>query len=216
MLIKHDFSSPLSLQDDHNRRMCDIAYRHLQGCHENYRSKVEHQWFQKVPSDSAEWGKCEFMQARKAFMFHESEEYTQALASILFSHIWIISVTNYYRLLCKGNKTRERVGCGQSLSGTDKIHSIAKQLELPQFVVDYAEELHRYRNTITHLVEGDKKTAPIANADFIVAYRYAKTAWVIFGALLRRYGMRPDLGGWRRWTASYGLPPSMGAAESVL
>ena len=196
---------PLSIQDDHSRRMTDISFRHLNGAWKNHNNKQEHIWIKGISNDDSRFGKSEYMISHGKLMVFESEEYTQALATTLFSHVWLLSAANYYRQYSK-IKFPEKT---EVLKDTSSPQSIATQLCLPTSIIECAAELHGMRNTIMHLVENDKKTAPITTIDFKYAYHIAKVTWVIFSALLRNYGIKPDLGSWRTQTKIYSLPHTL-------
>jgi len=188
----------LEIQDDHSRRMTDIAFRHLYGAYNNYLQKQDHLWVKEVSNDDSRFGKSEYMLSRNNLNILESEEYTQSIAATLFSHIWLLSAANYYRQHYKNNTT---------IKNTSSPQDIAVQLNLHKTVISYAEEMHYIRNTIAHLVESDKKkTSQITDLDFKAAYKYTKVTWVIFCAILRNYGLRPDLGSWGIQTSLYSLP----------
>lgn len=201
---------PLDTQDDHNRRMADISFRHLYGAWNNYSKKQEHKWIKSINNEDPKFGRSEYLTSHTQYNAFESEEYTQAMASTLFSHVWLLSVANYYRLSCKTKSSGNNYFiCSNVIEKTNTPHQIASQLNLPNNVITCAENLHNMRNTIMHLVEGDKKTAPIGSLDFKAAYMFSKTTWVIFCALLRNYGIKPDRGSWRIQTNIYSLPSNL-------
>jgi len=207
---KPSIHAPLDTQDDHNRRMADISFRHLTGAWENHNKKQQHKWVKNITNEDPAWGKGEYLTSRTHFNAYESEEYTQAMASTIFSHVWLLSVANYYRLSCNNSSTKGNyLKCESIINKTSTPQAIATELNLPKNIISYAEKLHNMRNTIMHLVEGDKKTAPITSLDFKSAYMFSKATWVIFCAILRNYGIRPDRGSWRIQTNLYSLPHNL-------
>lgn len=129
---------------------------------------------------------------------------------MLFSHVWILSAGNYFRLSCKlKTKLSEGWNTNKVIVRTGSPQLVAKDLGLPSRVIDLGSEIHGMRNTIMHLVEDDPKTSPIHTLDFKAAYVYSKATWIIYCALLRNYGVRPDRGSWRLQTSRYGLPHNL-------
>ncbi|MBF0353201.1 MAG: hypothetical protein HQM11_19375 [SAR324 cluster bacterium] len=198
---------PLGVQDDHYRRMADISFRHLSGAWENYKNKTNHIWIRDVKNDDPRYGNYEYLNSLTKLGIYESEEYTQAMAATLFTHVWILSAANYYRLSCKLKFPRNMPWLDKKvITNVGSPQQIAIELGLPAHVIEYQKNLHGMRNTLMHLVEGDPKTSAIHTLDFKSAYFYAKSTWVVFCALLRHYGMRPDRGSWRIQTKRYLLP----------
>lgn len=207
MLTKPHLGGSLMLQDDHYRRVADLAFRHLAGAGDRFMERRKHEWIKTVPNDDPRYGRAEYLKALGENQFNSSEEYTQALAAVLFTHIWLLSAANYYRLSVKHQKPSGApwLNCNP-IAGTDKPQVIAKALKLPQRIVACAESLHYIRNTISHLVETDPKTERIDDLDFPFAYSLVKCTWVIYCALLRHYGLRPDRGSWAIQARRYNLP----------
>lgn len=207
MLMKPFLGGSLMLQDDHYRRVADLAFRHLAGAAERFSERRKHEWIKGVPNDDPRFGREQYLKASGEYQFNTSEEYSQALASMLFTHIWLLSAANYYRLSVKHNTPSGAPWLTRTpIEGTDKPQVIAKALNLPQRVITAAESLHYIRNTITHLVETSSQTIRIDELDFSYAYSLSKCTWVIYCALLRHYGRRPDWGSWGIQAARYGLP----------
>jgi len=190
----------LLLQDDHVRRMADISFRHLAESWKNYQEKQKYIWVREIDRDDHRWGKKEYLTAGVYFDSAESEEHTHAMGATVFSHVWLLSAANYYRLSNKGSD-KDNI-----LHGTDNPEKIAKELELPQHIQTMAKTLHLTRNTIMHLVELTPKTEPIHNLNFPTALLFAKLTWTIYCKLLRKYGVRPDVGSWRIQASKYELP----------
>jgi len=186
---------PLGVQDDHYRRMADISYRHLSGAWENHKSKEKHTWIQGVSNDDPRYGKAEYMESLYYFGIYESEEYTQAMAATLFTHVWILSAANYYRLSCKLQFPKGKPWLGKRvITKVSSPQLIAMELGLPEHIVEYQKGLHGMRNTLMHLIEGDPKSSEIHTLDFKSSFLFAKSSWVVFCALLRHYGLRPQIG----------------------
>jgi len=195
------------LQDDHYQRVADLAFRHLAGAGDRCLERRKHEWIKTVPNDDPRYGREEYLNALGKYQFNSSEEYTQALAAVLFTHIWLLSAANYYRLSIRHQKPNGAPWLGRTpIAGTDKPQRIAEELKLPKRIVACAEFLHYIRNTISHLVETDPKTVRIDELDFPLAYELVKCTWVIYCALLRHYGLRPDRGSWLIQTRRYNLP----------
>ena len=198
------------LQDDHYRRVADLAFRHLAGAAERFSERRKHEWIKGVTSDDPRFGRDEYLNASEADLLKASEEYSHVLAAMLFTHIWLLSAANYYRLSVK-----HRIPIGAPwltkppIKKTDDPQIIALALKLPQRVITAAESLHRIRNTIVHLVETSSQTIRIDNLYFPSAYSLLKCTWVIYCALLRHYGISPDRGSWGIQAARYGLPRSL-------
>ncbi|WP_185234342.1 hypothetical protein [Teredinibacter franksiae] len=167
--------------------------------------KAPHAWHRGVGNDDNRFGRSEYMIARREFSFHESEEYTQSIASIIFSHVWILSAANYFRQKqkVKGGNKEYRV------TATHSPDRLASQLKLPEVVIESARQLHNMRNSIMHLIESDPRSEDILEVGFEDAYTYAKTVWVINNALLRENGIRPDKGNWRIQVGFYSLPATL-------
>ena len=200
-------NSQLGIQDDHYWRMADMSFRHLSGAWQNYKNKSEHSWIKGIDNDSPQYGRSEHVKSMHEFALFESEEYTQAIGSVLFSHVWILSAANYFRLSYKLKiKHIENLNVRKVITRTGSPKLLAVDLGLPTRVIELGEELHGLRNTIMHLVEGDPKTSPIHKLDFNAAYIYSKVTWIIYCALLRNYGIRPDHGSWKIQTSNYSLP----------
>ena len=207
-------NSQLGVQDDHYWRMADMSFRHLSGAWQHYKNKAHHTWIKDINNDHPEFGRSEYLKSLHEFGLLESEEYTQSMGSVLFSHVWILSAANYFRLACKiKTKRSESWNTQRIITKTGSPQSVAEELELPAHVVEYGKELHGMRNTIMHLVEGDPKTSPIHTLDFKAAYIYAKATWIVYCALLRNYGIRPDRGSWRIQTSRYSLPNNLAECD---
>ncbi len=131
----------------------------------------------------------------------------------MFSHVWVLSAANYYRLALKGGK----IDPGKvPVNNTQSPPGIAASLSLPRGVREEAERLHGLRNTLMHLVEDDKKTEPIDVVDFRAAHAMASCAWKIYCEVLLNYGVKPDADNWKIQTSRYSLPASLQDADDVL
>ena len=199
------------LQDDHYRRVSDLAFRHLAGAEQRFKERRKHEWINTVANDDPAFGREEYVKSASAYQQNLSEEYTQALAAILFSHIWLLSAANYYRLSVKHQQPKGAPWLTrQAIKGTDKPHVIARSLNLPQRVINGAESLHFIRNTFTHLAEDSPQTIRIDTLDFPQAHSLTKCTWVIYCALLRHYGLSPGVGSWVIQAQRYNLSRSLG------
>ncbi len=210
ILTKPAMYGGLLLQSDHYHRVADLCFRHLAGASARYNDRQNHAWILKITNDDPEYGRSRYLKSLAIYQFNQSEEYSQSIATVLFAHIWLLSAANYYRLSCKHKIPHDApwLGC-DPIEKTFSPQHIAQELKLPEFVVQQAEIIHRMRNTITHLVETDKKTEPIDKLDFPMAFRLVKTTWIIYLALLRHYGVKPDPGSWVIQTKKYELPRVM-------
>ena len=203
-------NSQLGVQDDHYWRMADMSFRHLAGAWQHYNNKSKHLWIKSIDNDNPEFGHSEHLKSLRELGLCESEEYTQAIGSVLFSHVWLLSAANYFRLSCKLKTNRsESWNIKKVITKTGSPQLVAEELGLPSCVVELGKEIHSMRNTIMHLVENDPKTSPIHTLDFTTAYIYSKTTWIIYCALLRNYGISPNRGSWRIQTSRYALPHNL-------
>ncbi len=210
---KPAFHPRLTLQDDHFRRFADLAFRHLQGAWEHRREAAVHSQLARIENSDSKFGQAEHLRSLTAYNFHQSEEYSHSCASIVFSHVWVLSAANYYRLALKGGK----IDPGKvPVNNTQSPPGIAASLSLPRGVREEAERLHGLRNTLMHLVEDDKKTEPIDVVDFRAAHAMASCAWKIYCGVLLNYGVKPDPDGWKIQTSQYSLPASLQDADDVL
>lgn len=197
----------LILQDDHYRRVADLCFRHLQGTFEHFTARQQHEWIRGVSNSDPEYGRKRYLDALTDREHHQSEEYSHAIASVLFAHIWLLSAANYYRLSCKHKTPYDAPWLStKPIKGTSSPALIAKELRLHALVIQQAEILHDMRNTIAHLVEDDRKTALMKDLDFPTAFRLVEAVWTIYIALLRYYGVHADTGSWAIQTKRYGLP----------
>lgn len=202
------------LQDDHYFRICELSFQHLQASFESAEAGKPHAWVKNVKNDDPRFGRIEYLQSFGMYQKNVSNEYSHAIATLLFTHIWLLSAANYYRLSVKHRQPRDALWLSCTpITETDSPHGLARALKLPARVVDCAETLHRIRNTVCHLVETDKKTERIDEIEFAQAYMHAKNAWTIYNALLRHHKQRPDLGSWSIQTSRYGLPRRLHHAQ---
>jgi len=179
----------------------------LKGAFDSFTDCQQYEWIRAVPNSDPEYGGARYLHAVTRLGNHRSEEYSQALASVLFAHIWLLSAANYFRLSCKHKIPPDAPWLSiKPIEKTSSPDLIAKELKLHACVIRQAEILHAMRNTITHLVETDRKTAPIEELDFPTAFRLVKAVWVIYIALLRHYGVQADAGRWASQTKKHGLP----------
>ncbi len=131
----------------------------------------------------------------------------------MFSHAWLFSAANYYRLALKLGKIKP----GKvEVTNTESPVVIASSLSLPGNILEEAKLLHGYRNTLMHLVEDDRRTADIGVLDFRAAYAMASCAWKIFCGVLLNYYVKPDTDNWKIQTSRYSLPASLQDADDVL
>ena len=209
IFFKPSFSTPLSLQDDHYWRVADICFRHLKGAYDNYKHASSYEWHRKIENNDPQWGKSQWMHARKKYGIFESEEYTQAMAAVLFAHIWLLSAANYYRqsvkIIDKSNVINSKIdpiSCSTPLK-------ISEQLNMPPLLNSYLEKLHGLKNTITHLVENDPKTENIGDLSFPQAFKLIKATWIVYIELLKHYGKNPDVNSWLIMIKKYDLPRSL-------
>ena len=197
----------LGIQDDHYWRMADICFRHLAGAHENYKNKLPHLWIKQIDNENSKFGRSEYMASLRKLGFHESEEYTQSLATIVFCHVWVLSTANYYRISVKeGSLKKDEMGGRLEIKNADSLGKTAENLGLPEEITSPAYQLSNARYTIMHLITDRKNSYPIDEIDFKVAYHYVCTAWKIYIALLEHYGRTPDENSWVIQTNRYGLP----------
>lgn len=197
----------LGLQDDHYWRMADICFRHLAGAHQSYQETLPHLWIRKVKNNNPKFGRSEYLDSLSRLGIHESEEYTQSLASVIFCHVWVLSTANYYRLSVKqGKLTKEEIGGRAEIKTVHSLDEIARQLSLPEDVIATAKELRDARSTILHLVTSKKDSFPINEIGFRKTYQFAHCAWQIYIALLDYYGRPKDEDSWTIQTGRFNLP----------
>ncbi|MGO9084579.1 MAG: hypothetical protein ACLQBK_05070 [Candidatus Sulfotelmatobacter sp.] len=207
ILNKPALAGGLILQDDHYRRVADLCFRHLRGTFERFTARREHEWVRGVSNSDPEYGTERYSLALAYLQVHQSEEYSHAIASVLFAHIWLLSAANYYRLSCKLKTPSDVPWLSiEPIKETYSPASIAKELKLDATVIQQAETLHDMRNTIAHLNETHPTTAPMKDLDFPMAFRLVEAVWMIFIALLQHYGVQADTDSWAIQTSRYGLP----------
>lgn len=207
ILTKPAMAGRLILQDDHYRRVADLCFRHLQGTFERFTAGQQHEWIRGVSNSDPEYGTARYALASAYLQVHESEEYSHAIASVLFAHIWLLSAANYYRLSCKHKTPPDAPWLSiKPIEGTSSPALIAKELKLHALVIQQAETRHDMRNTIAHLNETDPKTALMKDLDFPTAFRLVEAVWTIYIALLGHYGVQADTDNWAIETSRYGLP----------
>lgn len=206
----------LLLQDDHFRRINDLSFRHLLGAWENHQSQTQHDWIIGISNDDPTYGNDKYLKSSEALNFCRSEEYSQSIASTIFTHVWLLSAANYYRLAIKlKSKSDEDL---HNKAPIERVHSpevIAAELELCCRLKRLAHDLHNARNTIVHLVEDEKDRFPLDDLGFEQAYQFAEGAWEIYNALLEHYGRKPDDDNWRIQTGRYNLPNSLADVTSI-
>ncbi len=213
ILSKPAFYPNLTLQDDHFRRFADLAFRHLQGAWEHHQGVAMHSRLARIENSDPRYGRAEHLESGTAYNYHQSEEYSHSCASILFSHVWVLSAANYYRLALKRGKIEPGT---VEVNQTQTPKAVAESLDLADDVLEEADRLHDYRNTLMHLVEDDKKTADIGVLDFRAAHAMASCAWKIFCGVLLNYDVPPDADNWKIQTSQYSLPASLQDADDVL
>ena len=217
LLIKHAMpAGTLLLQDDHYRRINDLCFRHLSGAWNNYLKQIPHHWIDDVSNGDPGYGNAEYLKSLGDRSFLQSEEYSQAIASALLTHVWLLSAANYYRLAIKlKNPADDDLHDKTAIEKTDTPRLIAECLGLSCDLCRLAKELHDARNTIAHLIEDKKDAYPLGGLGFEQAYRFAEGAWEIYCALIEHYGRSPDDNHWKIQTDRYGLPNSLADAAAV-
>ena len=209
LMKPHMPKGTLQLQDDHYWRVNDICFRHLAGSYEHYQMQLPHRWIKGVKNDDPRFGRSEYMKSRSILGPAESEEYTHAIASTLFAHVWVLSAANYFRLAIKTKKRSE-----ESIHDITPIKSgspreVAQKLGMSEDIYDLTTDLKCARDTIVHMIEDDGRMYPLDELGFEQAYRFVQCSWDIYIALLKYYGRTPDEGHWEIQTRNHGLPSSI-------
>lgn len=217
LLMKHAMpAGTLLLQDDHYRRINDLCFRHLSGAWDRYREQIPHHWIANVSNDDPDFGNAKHLESLAAQGSLQSEEYSQSIASSLFAHVWLLSAANYFRLAVKlKNRSDEDLHDKEPIERTNSPKLIAEDLGLSADLRGLAEDLHKARNTIVHLIEDKKDAYPLGDLGFEQAYRFAEGTWEIYCALIEHYGRRPDENHWKIQTDRYSLPNSLTDAAAI-
>ncbi|HLM82168.1 MAG TPA: hypothetical protein VK302_16315 [Terriglobales bacterium] len=206
-MFKPPMKGILVLQDDHYRRLADLCFRHLQGTFNHFTVRRQHEWIRSISNSDPKYGTAPYLDALMKRDLSQSEEYSHAIASVLFAHIWLLSAANYYRLSCKYKTPHDAPWLSiKPIEKTSSPALIAKELNLDAIVIQQAEILHDMRNTIAHLNETHPTTAPMKDLDFPTAFRLVESVWTIYIALLHHYGVQADTDSWVIQTNRYGLP----------
>ena len=217
LLFKHAMPvGTLLLQDDHYRRINDICFRHLAGAWANYLEQIPHEWIDNVSNDHPDYGNAKYLQSLSQRGSHQSEEYSHSIAATLFSHVWLLSAANYFRLAIKlKNNADKDLHDTVAIEKVGSPFQIASELNLSDDLCKVANDLHTARNTIAHLIEDRKDAYPLADLGFEQAYRFTETTWEVYCALLLHYGRPPDDDHWNIQTDRYQLPKSLNDAVAI-
>jgi hypothetical protein len=187
--------------------MADICFRHLYEAYENSQKKQPHGWIKGISNEDLRFGRSDYLESLNKHSRFESEEFTHSLGASVFSHVWLLSAANYYKI--------GKINDVKPITGTQNPQSIAKSLNLPEFICTYAKELHDIRNAAMHFIETKPTHTIINSLNFEIAYKYVKTTWVIYCALLRYYKRPPDRGSWTLQTRRYSLPRTLKKCSDV-
>ena len=188
----------LQVQDDHFWRLADICFRHLSSAFQYREEQSPHKWIVEVSNDDVRFGRSDYMKSRSALNWAQSQEYTHAIAATVFAQAWILSAANFY---CQSNPNV----LGKQFKSPEQL---SKALGAPSSLRHRAKDLRELRNKALHLYEGEDG-GDLADLDCTSAFRHVETTWLVYEALLRKFGVTPDHGAWEIQMSRYGLPANL-------